>query len=371
MVDSLDIGGKQRIALDQAYYLHSIGLNVKIIMLNQATKFNLAMLEMDLTFSKVPTLEIIPIAGLRFQQFLKLVSFFAKAKRDFVVISHSTKACVLSRAASLVFSKTIVIHTMNQSLALSSRKQALSIAFYALFSHHLLAGCQPFIEEWKLYVKSTKLKTIFFSRKKIELNRNGLFIPRLLSGINTKQSINGDDKSILYLGRVKEWKGTKIFGQISTRVNNKGIKSVLAIPNSLDKSQQNLFGKTDIEMEQIIGKPPTQIPGLNSTVHIYPADYGVNSTFYESISLNVMELLCLGVPSIISENGRSTWPELLHYSMLQDCDWSSLDEIETSLEKLFSLSESQKLEETLLAHKIFSIENNIEIIFKIAREGAS
>ena len=202
MFDSLDICGKQRIALDQAYYIHSIGLNVKIIMLNQATKFNLAMLEMDLTFSKVPTLEIIPIAGLRFQQFLKLVSFFAKAKRDFVIISHSTKACVLSRAASLVFSKTIVIHTMNQSLALSSRKQALSIAFYALFSHYLLAGCQPFIEEWKLYVKSTKLKTIFFSRKKIELNRNGLFIPRLLSGINTKQGINGDVKKILYKGNI-------------------------------------------------------------------------------------------------------------------------------------------------------------------------
>ena len=123
-------------------------------------------------------------------------------------------------------------------------------------------------------------------------------------------------------------------------------------------------------MEQIIGKPPTQIPGLNNIVHIYPADYGVNSTFYESISLNVMELLCLGVPSIISENGRSTWPELLNYSMLQDCNWNSLDEIEASLEKLFSLSESQKLEAKLLAQKIFSIENNLEGILKIARESA-
>ena len=56
--------------------------------------------------------------------------------------------------------------------------------------------------------------------------------------------------------------------------------------------------------------------------------------------------------------------------MLQDCDWNSLDKIEASLEKLFSLSESQKLEAKLLAQKIFSIENNIEGILKIARESA-
>ena len=103
MVDSLDIGGKQRIALDQAYYLHSIGFKVKIIMLNQATESNLVMSKMDLKFSLVPDIEIIPIAGLRYKQFLKLVLFFAKTRQDFVVISHSTKACVLSRAASFVF----------------------------------------------------------------------------------------------------------------------------------------------------------------------------------------------------------------------------------------------------------------------------
>ena len=370
MVDSLDIGGKQRIALDQAYYLHSIGFKVKIIMLNQATESNLAMLEMDLKFSILPRFEITSLAGPRPKQFLKLIYLFAKTRQGFVVISHSTKACVLSRVASFVFPKALVIHTMNQSLALSSRKQAFTIAFYALFSHHLLAGCQPFIEEWNLYVNSTKLKKILFSRKVITLNRNGLFIPRLLSSINTKQNMNCDVKGILYLGRVKEWKGTKIFGHTSNRVNNKGIKSILAIPNLLADSQQHFFGKIDIPMEQIIGKPPTQIPGLNNIVHIYPADYGVNSTFYESISLNVMELLCLGVPSIISENGRSTWPELLNYSMLQDCNWNSLDEIEASLEKLFSLSESQKLEAKLLAQKIFSIENNLEGILKIARESA-
>jgi hypothetical protein len=54
--------------------------------------------------------------------------------------------------------------------------------------------------------------------------------------------------------------------------------------------------------------------------------------------------------------------------MLQDCDWSSLEEIETFLEKLFSISESQKLAGKLLAQKIFNIENNIHGIFRIARE---
>ncbi len=370
MVDSLDIGGKQRIALDQAYYLHSLGFKVKIIMLNQATESNLAMLEMDLKHSLVPNMEIVPIPGPKYKQFAKLIYFFAKFRQNFVVISHSTNACVLGRVASIIFSNALVIHTMNQSLSLSSKNQALKIVFYSLFSHRLLAGCQPFIDEWNLYVNSSQLKKTFFSRKTITLNRNGLFVSRLLSSKNPEQNMTDKNRGILYLGRVKEWKGTKIFGQISNRVNKGGVRSILAIPNLLDETQQHFFGKTEMQMQQIIGKPPTQIPGLNNIVHIYPADYGVNSTFYESISLNVMELLCLGVPSIISENGRSTWPELLHYSMLQDCDWNSLDEIEASLEKLFSLSESQKLEAKLLAQKIFSIENNLEGIFKIVRESA-
>jgi glycosyltransferase involved in cell wall biosynthesis len=368
VVDSLNIGGKERLALDQAYYLHSIGFKVKIIMLNYATELNLLMSKMDLEFSQVPKIEIVSISGLKYKQFIKLVYLFAKIKKNFVIISHSTKACVLTRLASCIFPKALIIHTMNQSVALSSKKQAFRIAFYSLFSHYLLAGCQPFVDEWKLYVNSSYLKKIFFSRKLITLNRNGLYIPRLLNAINPENNLDDDLERILYLGRVKEWKGTKTFGQISNHVNKNGVKSVLAIPMPLTELQENFFGQFQFPINQIIGKPPTQIPHLDNLVHIYPADYGVNSTFYESISLNVMELLCLGVPSIISENGRSTWPELLDYSMLQDCDWSSLEEIETFLEKLFSISESQKLAGKLLAQKIFNIENNIHGIFRIARE---
>ena len=370
VLDSLNIGGKERLALDQAYFLHSSGCDVKIIILNYSTEYNLAMFTMDQKFSEVPTIEIIFFSGSRFKQFFELMRLVTKFHRNFIVITHSTRALVLTRMASFISPNTLVVHTMNQSLALSDNKQAFKIAFYSLFAQHLLAGCQPFIDEWKLYVNSSSIKKIIFSSKKITLNRNGLYIPRLLNIKNSTEYPPKKGKKILYLGRVVEWKGTKIYGQVSNHVNKKNIKSVIAIPTILTESQQLRFGVVNTPMEQIIGKPPTQIPNIDDIVHIYPADYGVKSNSRESISLNVMELLCLGVPSIITENGRSTWPELINYSMLQDCDWNSLDKIEASLEKLFSLSESQKLEAKLLAQKIFSIENNLEGILKIAPESA-
>ena len=76
------------------------------------------------------------------------------------------------------------------------------------------------------------------------------------------------------------------------------------------------------------------------------------------------------MPSIISENGGSIWPELLDYSMLEVCDWNSLDEIETSFEKLSPISESQKQAGKLLAQEIFSIENNAKGILKIVTKYA-
>jgi hypothetical protein len=367
VLDSLNIGGKERLALDQAYFLHSNGCNVKIIILNHSTENNLAMLNMDHEFSEVPPIEVLFVSGSRLGQFFQLIRLFTNFYRKFVVLTHSTRALVLTRIASFILPNTIVIHTMNQSLALSDNKQAFKIAFYSLFANHLLAGCQPFIDEWKRYVHSSTVKKLIFSKKRITLNRNGLYIPRLLNAKNSTEYSTKNGRKILYLGRVVEWKGTKIYGQISNNVNKKNIESIIAIPAVLTESQQLRFGVVDTPMKQIVGKPPTQIPNLHEIVHIYPADYGDNSNFYESISLNVMELLCLGVPSIISVNGRSTWPELLNYSMLIDCDWSSLDEIQTSLEKLFSLSENQKLQGKALARKIFSIENNLEGIFRIVK----
>jgi len=371
VLDSLNIGGKERLALDQAYFLDSVGCAVKIIVLNESTENNLAMLTMDQKFSEVPTIKVIFVPGSRIKQFLELTRLLTKFHRNCTVITHSTRALVLTRMASFILPNTVVIHIMNQSLALSDNRQAFKIALYSLFAQHLLAGCQPFIDEWKFYVNSSRIKKFIFSNKKITLNRNGLYIPRLLKIKNSTEFGSNNGRKILYLGRVAEWKGTKIFGQISNHVNKKAIKSIIAIPEILTESQQLRFGVIDTAMEQIIGKPPTQIPNLDDMVHIYPADYGVNSNSRESISLNVMELLCLGVPSIISENGRSTWPELLNYSMLQDCDWNNLDEIEASLEKLFSIPECQKVEAKLLAQKTFSIENNIEGIFKIVKVASS
>lgn len=80
-----------------------------------------------------------------------------------------------------------------------------------------------------------------------------------------------------------------------------------------------------------IGKSLTQINFHRGDLLLYPANYGTDSKFVEGISINVLEMACLGIPSLITKNGSDTWPELLEYKVVKEVDWTNLHEIVTAI----------------------------------------
>ena len=89
---------------------------------------------------------------------------------------------------------------------------------------------------------------------------------------------------------------------------------------------------------------------------LYPANYGPDSSFTEGVSLNVLEMASLGVPSLITKNGCQTWPELLKDGIVREVDWTNLEEVANVINTeivIPPLSELNKCREILdIAHNL-------------------
>jgi len=70
--------------------------------------------------------------------------------------------------------------------------------------------------------------------------------------------------------------------------------------------QNNALSRITFEL----GKSVSEIKFTQKDFQIYPANYGAKSKFSEGVSINVLVMACLGVPSAITLNGNFTWLEL-------------------------------------------------------------
>jgi hypothetical protein len=82
-------------------------------------------------------------------------------------------------------------------------------------------------------------------------------------------------------------------------------------------------------------------------VHLYPANYGPGARFVESVSLNCLELACLGVPTVLTKGGLGTWPDLSELSIFFETDWEDsglvANQILAVSKKTYSKSEIEKM----------------------------
>ena len=53
------------------------------------------------------------------------------------------------------------------------------------------------------------------------------------------------------------------------------------------------------------------------------SDDGTGNTakFVESVSLNCLELACLGIPTLLTKEGLGTWPDLARFKIFLETDW--------------------------------------------------
>jgi hypothetical protein len=81
--------------------------------------------------------------------------------------------------------------------------------------------------------------------------------------------------------------------------------------------------------------------------------------FIEGININVLEMACLGIPSLITIGGSKTWPDLLELGIVREVDCRNLSEATESIMKLSSMKEFNRFKECL---ELVDIRNNINTI---------
>jgi hypothetical protein len=171
-VENLRIGGYQRLALDQAYYLSDISQRCLLLLLNPEIpglkSFETA--EEDLIRSK--NLVTCRLSGKRIKDFFAIRKILRSENSNVLVISHSMRSTVLFAIARAGLKNKIVINTtIHQLPSLSRFFQRLKRFFYSQFGDNIYAYSDAVQKDW--------LSRYSNLGKSISILRNGIYKERL------------------------------------------------------------------------------------------------------------------------------------------------------------------------------------------------
>lgn len=330
MVENLQLGGYQRLALDQAYCFSKMGHSVSIVSMseNDPIRDNFEKLEADL-INKY-RIKIDHCGGGRISQLNKIRKTINQSSSRQPIIVHSLRASVIIYVIRILFGRDfLILTTIHQLPSLSAPLQRLKRYFYAQFCDYLFAYSASVKLDWDSRLSNLPfLQKILFSKKIIVL-RNGIFLDRLPE--SARDSVSNLNQiypnRVVYLGRVTSWKGlSKFYSCVSLPELSKS-KILMMIPsinsgNIEELMEPTAFARTTIVSgKTILGYSPSRLD-----IHFYPVEYPRNAKYIESISLNCLEMACLGVRSFVSVGGLSTWPDLADSGIFVEIDWNQLDD---------------------------------------------
>ena len=106
-------------------------------------------------------------------------------------------------------------------------------------------------------------------------------------------------------------------------------------------------------------KSPASFKYPSKSLHIYPTNYGDSVKYPQSIGMNVLEFLALGVPSLISIEGFQSWPELEKSVLIETCNWFNPLEVDKKANKLLNVDEASARDESLKLRESISIERHV------------
>jgi glycosyltransferase involved in cell wall biosynthesis len=199
---------------------------------------------------------------------------------------------------------------------------------------------------------------------RISFDRMGIYLPRI--DWNQENSISAEislKPALVFNSRITEWKGFETFINLAKHLGeefqyilitsrmthqNQLIESFISLPTS-----KVFFGKS-------VSNFLWEIPAI----HIYPTRYGEKVKFPQSIGLNVLECLALGIPSMISEEGFESWPELQNSAAIFVTNW----EIDETVRAIRKITESNpKILRTSYNsfHQFISIEQHLNQILNL------
>ena len=354
--DNLEIGGIQRLVLDQAYELSTQGIFCRIVVLNEVLsigKESFVRNECDLIENL--KINITYIEGSRIYQFINLFKILKQMQFKYI-FAHSLRGGVLCWLLKNVLrSNTKIVTTIHQLPTLSPPFQRGRRMFYSQFCDKLLVFSASAKDDWN-YQKQKNALLKIIAQKHISLCRNGVFLSRLNLIKPDSKNLYKEVKRLVFIGRLTKWKGVETFLEIAKMRELKDTEILFITPTSPEIHLENLDRSFLKRIKSIVGKSISEIEFKKGDLHVYPVSYG-NSAFTEGISINVLEMACLGIPSLVTKNGCSTWPELKNLGLVYEVDWSKTNTIISTINKI-----NIKPRNVSKARLVIDVKNNLNQI---------
>jgi glycosyltransferase involved in cell wall biosynthesis len=358
VVDNFRVGGLERLALDQLYILKDLGIQAEARYRQVEVTKNLPnFLELEEKRIREKNIEIIGLPEGDLSQLGHFVRLFRKNSFT-LIINHSVGAAVILRMAILLTRKNINLKTfIHQLPTLSAPIQRYKRFIYSLFSHQTYGYSAAVTKDWNSRVQGKWFLPSFLRKKMtIQTLRNGIYLDRLPK-LKPASPGKTNNKRLVFIGRNVGWKNLdKIFNLLRERELAEFSALVIVPmvnPEQLERAEKEFSSRINFE----IGKKIEDIEFGIGDIHVYPVDYGSNAKFVESISLNCLEMACLGIPSLIAVNGSETWADLVEQGHFYEVDWNSKDDVAKAVKALsYHTSQERFIEE---ARRTVSIENNI------------
>ena len=353
VVDNLRVGGIQRLAIDECYALNKRGIKHLLVSLNAFEESN-SIVKVDEEFAEISQLNLKYLGKGKLRQLNELTKF---VKQDFnLIVTHSATASLLLRfAVTLNMKKIKIILYIHQLISLSSNKQALKRFFYFTFANKLFVSSNQFKLEIDTYLKDNWWGALF--RKKIYFDRMGIYLDRVDNQFKAVVC-QEDIPHLIFSSRMTEWKGFQVFLNLASKfdsINHKVVFQISKVKNRQNEIQD--FDKDD--NHAFYSKSPVSFRYPSKSLHIYPTNYGDSIKYPQSIGMNVLEFLALGVPSLISKEGFESWPELEKSVLIETCNWFNSTEVDNKLNKLLNLDETSARDESLRLRESISIERHV------------
>ena len=335
-VDNLRIGGYQRLALDEAYELSDLDYDVSIWTLEdsrQAKTFQ----TIEKTIIREKNISVNLISKSRFRMLISLNRVFSDGTKIDLVISHSLRATLILRILRIKY--PITINTkIHQIPRLSDIRQRAKRFVYAQFPNKLFAFSNAATISWyKQFPFGSKILKKY--TKEMKTLRNGIYLGRLPRISENKRG----NKRVIFLGRLTFWKGMETFKSLALQPELSEFQFVFVVPNYDDETFRPMRELIKERLVIIEGKSFGELVLFEGDVHLYPAQYGSQVPVFESVSINCLEMACVGIPSLVTAGGQMTWTESEFDQIFYEVDWTNLEEIASKIamlsRKRFTLAE--------------------------------
>jgi glycosyltransferase involved in cell wall biosynthesis len=248
---------------------------------------------------------------------------------------------------------------------LSASRQRFTRFIYAQFSWRLLAYSVAVKSDWDARVRHNFIFRNFIARKNIEVMRNGIYLDRLPH--IPKYTVDKSPPRLVYLGRNTSWKGVSTFLEIALSPKLSDFQLLFMVPRADDIDISSVDKANSNRISILAGKTISSFEPRPGDVHLYPANYGEAAKYVESVSLNCLELACVGIPTLLSRNGLGTWPDLIQFNIFHETDWVDRDEV---VDEILRISRLRYEPETIIAiNSKINIKNQLRKLVNLSRDG--